>query len=107
MDIGHRRRQTLPVWNSSWGKGILQGITVCLVSAVQGRHQLLESGTAIEHHWCSPTSADGGRDERGLTPPLVRGVLGDQNNNYFDSSVGLIRRWHLGNGSTISTVTDS
>ena len=26
----------------------------------QGRRRLLESGTAIEHHWCSP-SADGTR----------------------------------------------
>ena len=34
LDIGHRRRQTIPVWNSSGEKGILRGITVCLVSAV-------------------------------------------------------------------------
>ena len=34
LGIGHRRRQTVPKWNSSGEKGILQGITVCLVSAV-------------------------------------------------------------------------
>ena len=34
LGIGHRRRQTIPMWNSSGEKGILQGITVCLVSAV-------------------------------------------------------------------------
>ena len=36
LDIGHRRRQTIPMWNSSGGGegGILQGITICLVSAV-------------------------------------------------------------------------
>ena len=34
LGIGHRRRQTIPMRNSSGGKGILQGITVCLVSAV-------------------------------------------------------------------------
>ena len=34
LEIGHRRRQTIPMWNSSGGKRILQGITVCLVSAV-------------------------------------------------------------------------
>ena len=36
LGICHRRRQTIPMWNSSWGggEGILQGITVCLVSAV-------------------------------------------------------------------------
>ena len=34
LGIGHKRRQTIPMW-TSWGeKGILQGITVCLVSAV-------------------------------------------------------------------------
>ena len=32
--ICHRRRQTIPKWNSSGEKGILQGITVCLVSVV-------------------------------------------------------------------------
>ena len=31
---GQRRRQTIPMWTSSREKGILQGITVCLVSAV-------------------------------------------------------------------------
>ena len=30
----HRRKQTIPMWNSSGEKEILQGITVCLVSAV-------------------------------------------------------------------------
>ena len=34
LGIGHRRRQTIPMRNSSGEKGILQGITVCLVSAV-------------------------------------------------------------------------
>ena len=34
LGICHRRRQTIPMWNSSGEKGILQGITVCLVSAV-------------------------------------------------------------------------
>ena len=34
LSIGHRRRQTIPMRNSSGEKGILQGITVCLVSAV-------------------------------------------------------------------------
>ena len=37
LGICHRRRQTIPKWNSSGGGGgggILQGITVCLVSAV-------------------------------------------------------------------------
>ena len=47
---------------------------------IQGRRRLLESGTAIEHRWCSP-SADGsrgGEDLRGLTPPPSRkGGLGD------------------------------
>ena len=36
----------------------------------QGRRRLLESGTAIEHRWCSP-SADDTRGEKmkgGLTP---------------------------------------
>ena len=27
LDIGHRRRQTIPIWNSSGEKGILQGIS--------------------------------------------------------------------------------
>ena len=34
LGICHRRRQNIPMWNSSGEKGILQGITVCLVSAV-------------------------------------------------------------------------
>ena len=34
LGICHRRRQTIPMWNSSGEKRILQGITVCLVSAV-------------------------------------------------------------------------
>ena len=34
LGICLRRRQTIPMWNSSGEKGILQGITVCLVSAV-------------------------------------------------------------------------
>ena len=34
LGICHRRRQTIPMWNSSGEKGILQGISVCLVSAV-------------------------------------------------------------------------
>ena len=34
LGICHRRRQTIPMRNSSGEKGILQGITVCLVSAV-------------------------------------------------------------------------
>ena len=34
LGICHRRRQTIPMWNSSGGKRILQVITVCLVSAV-------------------------------------------------------------------------
>ena len=34
LGICHRRRQTIPMWNSSGEKGILQGITVCLVFAV-------------------------------------------------------------------------
>ena len=34
LGICHRRRQTIPMWNSSGGKGILQGITECQVSAV-------------------------------------------------------------------------
>ena len=36
LGICHRRRQTIPMWNtcSSGEKGNLQGITVCLVSAV-------------------------------------------------------------------------
>ena len=34
LGIGHRRRQTIPMRNSSGKKGILQGVTVCLVSAV-------------------------------------------------------------------------
>ena len=33
LDIGHRRRQTIPMWNSSGG--ILQGITVCLVTCLR------------------------------------------------------------------------
>ena len=27
LGIGHRRRQTIPVWNSSGGKGILQDMS--------------------------------------------------------------------------------
>ena len=34
LGICHRRRQTIPMWNSSGEKRILQGITVCLVSAI-------------------------------------------------------------------------
>ena len=34
LGICHRRRQTIPMWNSTGEKRILQGITVCLVSAV-------------------------------------------------------------------------
>ena len=34
LGICHRRRQTIPMWNSLGEKGILQGITVCLVSVV-------------------------------------------------------------------------
>ena len=34
LGICHRRRQTIPLWNSTGEKRILQGITVCLVSAV-------------------------------------------------------------------------
>ena len=35
LDNSHRRRQTIQMWNSLWGGGgILQGITVFLVSAV-------------------------------------------------------------------------
>ena len=34
LGIGHRRRQTIPMRNSLGEKGILQGITVCLLSAV-------------------------------------------------------------------------
>ena len=34
LGICHRRRQTIPMWNSSGGKGNPQGITVCLVSTV-------------------------------------------------------------------------
>ena len=34
LGVGHRRRQTIPMWNSLGEKGILQGITVCLLSAV-------------------------------------------------------------------------
>ena len=34
LAICHRRRQTIPMWNSTGEKRILQGITVCLVSAV-------------------------------------------------------------------------
>ena len=37
--IDHRRRKTIPLWNSSGGGGgewILQGITVCLVSTILG-----------------------------------------------------------------------
>ena len=34
LGICHRRRQTIPMWNSSGEKRILQGITVCLMSAV-------------------------------------------------------------------------
>ena len=44
-------------------------------TTIQGRRRLLESGTAIEHRWCSP-SASSTRRERtrgGLIPSLVRG----------------------------------
>ena len=34
LGICHRRRQTIPMWNSTGEKRILQGITVCLMSAV-------------------------------------------------------------------------
>ena len=34
LGICHRRRQTIPMWNSTGEKRILQDITVCLVSAV-------------------------------------------------------------------------
>ena len=34
LGICHRRRQTIPMWNSMGEKRILQGITVCLVSAI-------------------------------------------------------------------------
>ena len=32
--IGQRRRQTIPMRNNTAGKGILLGITVCLVSTI-------------------------------------------------------------------------
>ena len=34
LGICHRRRQTIPMWNSTGEKRILQGINVCLVSVV-------------------------------------------------------------------------
>ena len=50
LGICHRRRQTIPMWNSLGEKGILQGITVCLMSAVlstmwwPGRFQTVSRG---------------------------------------------------------------
>ena len=32
----HQRRKTIPLWNSSGEKWVLQGITVCLVSTILG-----------------------------------------------------------------------
>ena len=60
-----------------------KGRLIELNRPTQGRRRLLESGTAIEHRWCSP-SADGtrgwGEDERGLTR---KGELGDLSQENF------------------------
>ena len=36
LGIYHRRRKTIPLWNSAGEKRVLQGITVCLVSTILG-----------------------------------------------------------------------
>ena len=36
LGIDHRRRKTIPLWNSPGEKRVLQGITVCLVSTILG-----------------------------------------------------------------------
>ena len=36
LGIDHRRRKTIPLWNSTGEKRVLQGITVCLVSTILG-----------------------------------------------------------------------
>ena len=36
LGIDHRRRKTIPLWNSSGNKWIIQSITVCLVSTILG-----------------------------------------------------------------------
>ena len=62
----------------------MQSSVSCLsFGANQGRRWLLESGTAIEHRWCSPSAegtrglGGGGEDERGDDPPSHKGGLGD------------------------------
>ena len=74
--IGHRRRQTIPMRNSSGGKGILKGVTVCLVSAVlstmwwHGSFQTVSIFVSFNRH-CS-TMNFVKEKQGGLVPPGLK-----------------------------------
>ena len=42
LGIDHRRRKTIPLWNSLGEKRVPQGITVCLVSTILGTDDLVD-----------------------------------------------------------------